>query len=110
MEKDHKEIGRELNLFSFNQRVPGTCFWWPKGTILFNLIVDDLKKNLIEQGYKDLKTPAIIDVDTLKVSGHYDNYHEKLFFVGNEKELEKPRWCLKPMSCQGAIAIFNQNT
>jgi len=106
---DHKDLGRELKLFSVNHSVPGTIYWWPKGAKLFDLIVADLKKELQKQGYKDIKTPAIIDLETLKASGHYDNYREKLFFVGNEKELEKPRWCLKPMSCPGGISIFNQN-
>ncbi len=107
---DHKEIGRKLGLFSFSRTVPGTCYWWPKGTILFNLIVNDLKKKLAEQGYRDLITPTIISLETLKASGHYDNYREKLFFVGNEKEMagKKVNWCLKPMNCPGSIIIFNE--
>lgn len=110
MEKDHKEIGRELGLFSFNRKVPGTVYWWPKGAILFDLIVDDIKKELRGQGYLDLKTAPIIDLDTLKASGHYDNFREKLFFTGNEDEMKKNEinWCLKPMSCPGSIKIFNE--
>src|SRR3990167_4582762 len=110
MENDHKELGRILGLFSFNRKVPGTVYWWPKGTILFDLIVEDLKKRLADQGYRDLKTPTIIHLDTLKDSGHYDNYREKLFFTGNEKEMKEKKvsWCLKPMNCPGSIAIFNE--
>ncbi|MFA6492572.1 MAG: threonine--tRNA ligase [Patescibacteria group bacterium] len=110
MEQDHKELGRSLGLFSFNHKVPGTVYWWPKGTLLFDLIVNDLKKRLAKQGYKDLKTPTVIHLDTLRASGHYDNYREKLFFTGNEKEMkeEKVDWCLKPMNCPGSIAIFNE--
>ncbi|MFA7254161.1 MAG: threonine--tRNA ligase [Patescibacteria group bacterium] len=108
LSKDHKEIGRELKLFSFDENVPGVVYWWPKGYTIFNLILDDLKKHLQADGYQDLKTAPIISIDTLKASGHFENYHEKLFFVGNEKELEKPRWCLKPMSCPGSIMIFNE--
>ncbi|KKQ17890.1 MAG: Threonine-tRNA ligase [Berkelbacteria bacterium GW2011_GWA1_36_9] len=110
MEQDHKELGRILELFSFNRNVPGTVYWWPKGTTLFDLIVNDLKKRLAEDGYQDLKTAPIIDVETLKKSGHFDNYREKLFFCGNEKEMkeEKVDWCLKPMSCPGSIKIFNE--
>ncbi|MCL5406952.1 MAG: threonine--tRNA ligase [Patescibacteria group bacterium] len=108
--KDHKELGRELELFSFNRNVPGTVYWWPKGTLIFDLIVSDLKKRLTEDGYQDLKTAPIIDTETLKKSGHFDNYREKLFFTGNEKEMkeEKVSWCLKPMSCPGSIKIFNE--
>lgn len=107
---DHKELGRKLELFSFSRKVPGTVFWWPKGTILFDLIVDDLKTNLKEQGYQDLKTPTIMSLETLKASGHYDNYREKLFFTSNEKEIKKDKlnWCLKPMNCPGSIIIFNE--
>ena len=107
---DHKELGRKLGLFSFSRKVPGTCFWWPKGATLFNLIVLDLQKRLKEQGYEELKTPTIIDLELLKKSGHYDNYREKLFFTGNEKEMssKKVNWCLKPMNCPGSIIIFNE--
>jgi len=109
-EADHKEIGRKLKLFSFSKKVPGTCYWWPKGALLFDLIVSDLKKELKEQGYLDLKTAPIIDLDTLKASGHYDNFREKLFFTGNENEIKKNKvnWCLKPMSCPGSVKIFNE--
>jgi len=110
-QNDHKELGRTLELFSFNRNVPGTVYWWPKGTLLFDLIVDDLKKELARQGYHDIKTAPIIDLDTLKSSGHYDNYREKLFFTGNEKEMKENRvdLCLKPMSCPGSIKIFNEH-
>jgi threonyl-tRNA synthetase len=109
-EVDHKEIGRKLGLFSFSRSIPGTCYWWPKGAFLFDLIVNDLKQRLEEQRYQDLKTPTIISLDTLKASGHYDNYREKLFFTGNEKEMDKKnvKWCLKPMNCPGSITIFNE--
>lgn len=108
MENDHKVLGRELGLFSFDEQVPGVAYWWPKGLALYNLILDDLKEHLSKDGYKEIKTSVIISTETLKQSGHFDNYHEKLFFVGNEKELEKPKWCLKPMSCPGSLMIFNQ--
>ena len=107
---DHKEIGRKLGLFSFSRKVPGTAYWWPKGNTLFNLIVEDLKKEIEKQGYQDIKTPTIISLETLKKSGHFDNYREKLFFTGNEKEMagKKVYWCLKPMNCPGSMMIFNE--
>lgn len=109
MSEDHKEIGRELKLFSFDEEVPGVVYWWPKGWTLFNLIVNDLSKRLADDGYVEINTARVISVETLKQSGHFDNYHEKLFFVGNEKELAKPKWCLKPMSCPGGLKIFSQS-
>lgn len=108
MEQDHKEIGRNLGLFSFSRSVPGTTYWWPKGNTLFNLIVNNLKDRLKKEGYEDINTPTIISAETLKKSGHFDNYFEKLFFTGNQKELKEPKWCLKPMNCPGAILIFNE--
>ncbi|MFA6963807.1 MAG: threonine--tRNA ligase [Patescibacteria group bacterium] len=108
MESDHKALGRELGLFSFDEKVPGVVYWWPKGLTLFNVILADLQKHLTADGYKEIKSASIISTETLKTSGHFDNYHEKLFFVGNEKELDKPKWCLKPMSCPGSLMIFNE--
>lgn len=108
MENDHKVIGRELKLFSFDEEVPGVVYWWPKGWTMFNLIKNDLAKRLTDDGYVEINTARIISTETLKKSGHFDNYHEKLFFVGSEKELEKPKWCLKPMSCPGGLKIFSQ--
>lgn len=105
---DHKTIGRELKLFSFDEQVPGVVYWWPKGWTLFNLIKDDLSSRLSKDGYAEINTPRVISTETLKKSGHLDNFHEKLFFVGNEKELKEPRWCLKPMSCPGGLMIFKE--
>jgi threonyl-tRNA synthetase len=105
---DHKAIGRELGLFSFDEQVPGVVYWWPKGWTLFNLIKNDLSSRLAKDGYVEINTPGVISTETLKKSGHFDNYHEKLFFVGNEKELKEPRWCLKPMSCPGGLMVFKE--
>lgn len=107
--KDHREIGRELELFNFSRKVPGTVYWWPRGAILFDLIVNYLNSQLNKQGYQQVKTPAIIDLSLLEKSGHYDNYRERLFFVGNEEEIKsKVRWGLKPMNCPGSILIFKE--
>jgi threonyl-tRNA synthetase len=105
---DHKTIGRELKLFSFDEQVPGVVYWWPKGWTLFNLITNDLSSRLNKDGYVEINTPRVISTETLKKSGHFENYHEKLFFVGNEKELNEPRWCLKPMSCPGGLMVFKE--
>lgn len=105
---DHKTIGRELKLFSFDEQVPGVVYWWPKGWTFYNLILDDLKKYLKADNYSEIKTSVVISSETLKQSGHFDKFHDGLFFVGNEKELKEPRWCLKPMSCPGGLMVFNE--
>lgn len=81
MSSDHKDIGRELKLFSFDEQVPGVVYWWPKGWTLLNLIKNDLIRFLLKDGYSEVNTARVISTDTLKESGHFDNYHEKLFFV-----------------------------
>jgi threonyl-tRNA synthetase len=106
--RDHKVIGREQKLFSFDEQVPGVVYWWPKGLVFYNLILDDLKKYLFEDNYHEIRTSVVISSETLKKSGHYDKFHDGLFFVGNEKELAKPKWCLKPMSCPGSLMVFNE--
>ena len=105
---DHKQLGAELDLFSFDENVPGVVYWHAKGWTLFNLIKNDLAKRLQKDGYKEINTARIISTETLKKSGHYDNYFDRLFFVGNDKELTKPKWCLKPMSCPGGLKIFKE--
>ena len=105
---DHKELGKQLDLFSFDENVPGVVYWHAKGWTLFNLIKNDLAKRLQKDGYKEINSARIISIETLKKSGHYDNYYDRLFFVGNDKELTKPKWCLKPMSCPGGLKIFKE--
>lgn len=104
--KDHREIGQELDLFSFSDKTPGFVYWHPKGTLLFDLMVSDIKKRLAKFDYQEIKTPAVMNVATLKETGHYDNYREKLFFIGHQDEMENPKWALKPMNCPGSIVIF----
>lgn len=108
-QKDHKELGRILDLFHLEGKNPGVVFWHPKGTILYHLVVDHLRAKLKEQGYLEIKTPNILTSETFKKSGHYDNYRDKLFFAGNfvQIEQESPKWIITPMNCPGTLAVFN---
>jgi len=108
---DHKELGRLLDLFHLEGDNPGVSFWHPKGTTIYNLIVDDLKKELSKDGYKLLKTPNILAIETFKKSGHYDNYQDKMFFTGNKSQIEKnePHWVITPMNCPGTLSVYKAN-
>lgn len=108
-QKDHKEIGRKLELFYLSPENPGMVFWYPKGTILYNLIVDDLRKRLSELGYQEVKTPHILNIELWKKSGHWDNFKDKMFFTGNDPQIRKsnPKWAVKPMNCPGTILLYS---
>jgi len=100
-----------LDLFHLEGENPGVVFWHSKGATLFNLIVEDLNKELLKQGYQLLKTPNILALETFKKSGHYDNYQEKMFFTGNKAQMEKKelRWVMTPMNCPGQLEVYKSN-
>jgi len=105
---DHKEIGKNLDLFHLEGASPGVIFWHPKGAILYHQIINDLRDELSKQGYQELKTPNVMGLDSFKKSGHFDNYQERLFFAGNKDQIDKknPRWIVTPMNCPGTISIY----
>lgn len=107
-EIDHKEFGKQLDLFHLEGTNPGVIFWHPKGTLLYHTIVDDLRGELKKQGYQELKTPNILGLETFKKSGHFDNYQDKMYFAGNKALIEKkePKWVVTPMNCPGTLAIY----
>lgn len=109
--KDHKEIGRELDLFHLEGDNPGVIFWHPKGTTLYDIIVNDLKSNLLKNGYQFVKTPNILSLEIFKKSGHYNNYQDKMYFAGNKKQIEEksPRWVMTPMNCPGTLSVYKSN-
>ncbi len=111
MEQDHKEIGKNLDLFHLEGENPGVVFWHPNGALVYNLVLDDLKAELVKQGYKLLKTPNILATETFKKSGHYDNYQDKMFFTGNKAQIEKkePKWVVTPMNCPGQLEVYKAN-
>lgn len=105
---DHKEIGKKLDLFHMENESPGVIFWHPKGARLYHTIVDDLRREVADQDYQELKTPNVMGLDAFKKSGHFDNYQDKLFLSGNKSQIEKnsPRWVATPMNCPGTISVY----
>jgi len=103
--RDHRILGQRLDLFHLSEHSPGSPFWHPKGMVIWNELEDLRRRENLERGYVEVKTPLLYDVDTYITSGHYDNYKEHMFFVTSKEEDEK-QFALKPMNCPGHMLLF----
>ncbi|MQC19147.1 MAG: threonine--tRNA ligase [Chloroflexi bacterium] len=100
--RDHRRLGRELDLFHIDPIAPGSPFWHPKGTVLYNGLVEYIRELYEEYGYQEVITPQIFGVDLWKTSGHYQNFSEDMFlFHSGDEELG-----VKPMNCPGHCHYF----
>ncbi len=100
--RDHRRVGRELDLFSFNPVAPGSPFFHPKGTFIYNELISYMRGLYQRYGYQEVLTPQIFDVDLWHRSGHYENYKENIFFT----EVEGRDFGVKPMNCPGHTYIY----
>ncbi len=100
--RDHRLIGKELDLFHFFPEAPGAPFWLPKGAIIVNTIREYLTKTLARHGYGEVYTPLIMTKDLWERSGHWDHYHDNMFFTSQEDR----DYAVKPMNCPGAVVLF----
>ncbi|HSL84613.1 MAG TPA: threonine--tRNA ligase, partial [Thermoanaerobaculia bacterium] len=100
--RDHRKLGQELDLFSFDPHAPATPFFHPKGAVLYNGLVDYIREKLREGGYGEVITPQILDVELWHQSGHYANYQDAMFFT----ESEDKQLAVKPMNCPTHCLIF----
>lgn len=100
--KDHRQIGQELDLFSFHEYAPGAVFWHHKGYVIYRILQDYLRKNLLNNGYLEIFTPVMLKSDLFKRSGHWDFYSENMFKL----EVEEQNYTLKPMNCPEACLIY----
>lgn len=105
--RDHRKIGKELDLFSFHDVAPGMPFFHPKGTIIYNELKNFWINSQKEFGYDTVLCPSMLDVSIWKKSGHWDHYKDDMYFIQNE-EGEK-QFALRPMDCPGAILIYNNS-
>ncbi len=103
--RDHRKLGRDLGLFSFHQEGAGFPFWLPKGTILFNTIVDYSRKLHLKAGYVEVRTPIILNEELWHRSGHWDKYRENMYFT----EIDKALHAVKPMNCPGHLLIYKNS-
>jgi len=100
--RDHRRIGQELDLFSFNPLAPAMPFLHPKGGSIYNGLIDFVRELYARYGYGEVITPQILDVELWKTSGHWANYHENMFFT----EADERQMAMKPMNCPGHCLIF----
>ena len=100
--RDHRKLGKEMDLFSFQDDAPGFPFWHPKGTILWNALADYIRLECSKRGYQEIKTPMILNSDLWKRSGHWDNFHENMYFT----EIDEETFAVKPMNCPGCSLIY----
>jgi len=100
--RDHRRIGTELDLFSFNAAAPATPFLHPKGAFIYNSLTSYVRELYGRYGYGEVVTPQILDVELWKTSGHYDNYRDAMFFT----EVDEKQFAVKPMNCPTHCLIF----
>jgi len=101
--RDHRKIGKTLNLFHQQEEAPGMVFWHPKGWALWQVVEQYMRRVYVKSGYQEVRCPQILDVSLWKKSGHWDNYKENMFFT----ESEKRTYAVKPMNCPGHIQVYN---
>jgi threonyl-tRNA synthetase len=102
--RDHRKLGRELDLFHIDEHSPGTVFWHPKGWTVWQEVEQYMRRVYRDNGYLEVKGPQILDQSLWEKTGHWDKYRENMFVT----ESEKRDYALKPMNCPGHILIFNQ--
>jgi threonyl-tRNA synthetase len=102
--RDHRRLGRELDLFHLDEHSPGTVFWHPKGWIVWQEVEQYLRGVYRDNGYQEVKGPQILDQALWEATGHWDKYRDNMFFT----ESEKRHYALKPMNCPGHVLIFKQ--
>ncbi|WP_313079265.1 threonine--tRNA ligase [Pulveribacter sp.] len=102
--RDHRRLGRELDLFHIDEHSPGTVFWHPKGWQLWQQVEQYMRRVYNDNGYQEVKAPQILDKSLWEKTGHWDKYRENMFVT----ESEKRDYALKPMNCPGHILIFKQ--
>jgi len=103
--RDHRKLGREMNLFHFEEVAPGSVFWHPKGWRLFQTLIGYMRNRQEEAGYDEVNSPDIMDRSLWETSGHWQNYRQNMFLAQTEDDRD---YALKPMNCPGHMLIFGQ--
>lgn len=100
--RDHRKLGRDLELFMFHEWAPGEAFWLPKGKVLYDILREKTGRLHREQDYNEVFTPMLFKKDLFETSGHWANFREDMFVL----ESEETQYCLKPMNCPSHMLIF----
>jgi threonyl-tRNA synthetase len=102
--RDHRKLGKELDLFSFHKEGPGFPFWHPKGTILYNELKNFVTKENEKRGYGEVMTPIMLNKDLWVTSGHWDKFRDDMYF----SEIDDEEIAIKPMNCPGGVLIYKE--
>ncbi|MCK9267693.1 MAG: threonine--tRNA ligase, partial [Alkaliphilus sp.] len=102
--RDHRKLGKELDLFSMSEEGPGFPFFHPKGMVTRNILEDFWKEEHAKRGYEEIKTPIILNEKLWRQSGHWDHYKENMYFT----KIDGEDYAVKPMNCPGAILMYNR--
>ena len=102
--RDHRKLGRSLELFHFQEEAPGMPFWHPNGKTIFTQIENYLREQQLKRGYQEIHTPSILDISLWEKSGHTEKFNQGMF----RTESESREYAVKPMNCPGHVQIFNQ--
>ncbi len=108
--RDHRRLGRQLDLFHFQEEAPGMVFWHPKGWTVYRVLEDFIRNKQIKAGYEEINTPLVVDRKLWEDSGHWDKYRENMFIteIDEEHANEKRTNALKPMNCPCHVQVYNQ--
>jgi threonyl-tRNA synthetase len=101
--RDHRKLGKQLDLFHSQDEAPGMVFWRPRGWTLWQQVEQYMRAVYRSNGYQEVRCPQILDVSLWKRSGHWDNFRENMFFTASENR----EYAVKPMNCPGHVQIFN---
>jgi len=101
--RDHRKLGKQLDLFHMQDESPGMVFWHPRGWTLWQQVEQYMRRRVNDAGYLEIKTPMIMDRSLWEASGHWQNYRENMFTT----ESEKRDYAIKPMNCPGHVQVFN---
>jgi threonyl-tRNA synthetase len=102
--RDHRKLGKELDLFHMEEHTPGMIFWHPKGAKIYNTLVDYIRTKISAKGYVEVRTPEIVEKSLWEKSGHWEKYSDMMFTTSSENKT----FAVKPMNCPCHIQIFNQ--
>ena len=103
--RDHRKLGKEMNLFHFREESPGAVFWHEKGWSLFQKLVNYMRKKQLDAGYKEINTPEILDRSLWEKSGHWEKFGAHMY---TSQTPDKKIFAVKPMNCPGCVQVFNQ--
>ncbi|QTR54863.1 threonine--tRNA ligase [Thiothrix unzii] len=103
--RDHRKLGRQLDLFHFDEQAPGAVFWHPKGWTVFQALIGYMRERQQRAGYVEVNTPDVMDRSLWEISGHWFNYRDNMFTTTTEDERV---FALKPMNCPGGMLMFSQ--